>query len=62
MFVLMQGVQSAVVVAGEDSMTPGTHLPVTIYQVGFFSNMCEYTAVIMLAGDVAFFYTSHQNN
>ena len=30
-------------------MTPGTHLPGTIYQVGFFSNMYEYTAVIMLA-------------
>ena len=40
-------------------MTPGTHLPGTVYQVGFFSNMYEYTAVIMLAGDVAFFYTSH---
>ena len=34
-------------------MTPGTHLPGTIYRVGFFSNMYEYTAVIMLAGDVA---------
>ena len=48
--------------AGEDSMTPGTHLPGTIYQVGFFSTMYKYTAVIMLAGDVAFFYTSHHNN
>ena len=43
-------------------MTPGTHIPGTIYQVGFFSNMYEYTAVIMLAGDVAFIFTSHHNN
>ena len=41
-------------------MTPGT--PLTWYNIGFFSNMYEYTAVIMLAGDVAFFNTSHQNN
>ena len=38
-------------------MTPGTHLPGAIYQVGFFSNMYEYTAVIMLAADGAVFDT-----
>ena len=53
MFVLMYGVQSAVVVAGEDSMTPGTHW----YNIGFFSNMYEYTAVIILAADRAVFDT-----